>query len=128
MAAERIRKLLELTRGRAFVLFTSYAQMNEIYQRLLGYCALLLNKATRQRARCSTSSARLNAAFCHSSLAGVDVQGEQLSCVIIDRLPFAVPSDPVVAARVKAIDARAARIFSVSGARRGDHAVQGFDA
>jgi len=35
---------------------------------------------------------------------GVDVQGEQLSCVIIDRLPFAVPSDPIVAARVKAID------------------------
>ena len=35
---------------------------------------------------------------------GVDVQGEQLSCVIIDRLPFAVPSDPVVAARVRAVD------------------------
>ena len=35
---------------------------------------------------------------------GVDVQGEQLSCVIIDRLPFAVPNDPVVAARIKAID------------------------
>jgi ATP-dependent DNA helicase DinG len=35
---------------------------------------------------------------------GVDVQGEQLSCVIIDRLPFAVPNDPVVAARVRAIE------------------------
>ncbi len=35
-AADRIRKILEITRGRAFVLFTSYAQMNEIYQRLLG--------------------------------------------------------------------------------------------
>jgi ATP-dependent DNA helicase DinG len=35
---------------------------------------------------------------------GVDVQGEQLSCVIIDKLPFAVPNDPVVAARVRAID------------------------
>ena len=35
---------------------------------------------------------------------GVDVQGEQLSCVIIDKLPFAVPNDPVVAARIKAID------------------------
>ena len=34
---------------------------------------------------------------------GVDVPGEQLSCVIIDRLPFAVPSDPIVAARVKAL-------------------------
>jgi ATP-dependent DNA helicase DinG len=42
----------------------------------------------------------------------VDVQGEQLSCVIIDRLPFAVPSDPVVAARVRAIDADGGNAFS----------------
>ena len=42
---------------------------------------------------------------------GVDVQGEQLSCVIIDRLPFAVPSDPVVAARVWAIDADGGNAF-----------------
>ena len=42
---------------------------------------------------------------------GVDVQGEQLSCVIIDRLPFAVPSDPVVAARVKSIDAAGGNAF-----------------
>ena len=42
---------------------------------------------------------------------GVDVQGEQLSCVIIDRLPFAVPSDPVVAARVKMIDADGGNAF-----------------
>ncbi|MGC2245581.1 MAG: helicase C-terminal domain-containing protein, partial [Terriglobales bacterium] len=42
---------------------------------------------------------------------GVDVQGEQLSCVIIDRLPFAVPSDPIVAARVKAIDRTGGNAF-----------------
>src|SRR5205823_4281263 len=42
---------------------------------------------------------------------GVDVQGEQLSCVIIDRLPFAVPSDPVVAARVRAIDEAGGNAF-----------------
>jgi ATP-dependent DNA helicase DinG len=35
----------------------------------------------------------------------VDVQGEQLSCVIVDRLPFAVPSDPVVSARMRAVEA-----------------------
>ena len=39
------------------------------------------------------------------------MQGEQLSCVIIDRLPFAVPSDPVVAARVNAIDADGGNAF-----------------
>ena len=42
-ASERIRKLLEITRGRAFVLFTSYAQMNEVYQRLLQHTAIPLN-------------------------------------------------------------------------------------
>ena len=60
---------------------------------------------------------------------GVDVQGEQLSCVIIDRLPFAVPSDPVVAARVKAIDAEGGNaFFRVSGAGGGDHAEAGIRA
>ena len=39
------------------------------------------------------------------------MQGEQLSCVIIDRLPFAVPTDPVVAARVKSIDAEGGNAF-----------------
>ena len=42
---------------------------------------------------------------------GVDVQGEQLSCVIIDRLPFAVPNDPVVAARIRAINAEGGNAF-----------------
>jgi ATP-dependent DNA helicase DinG len=41
----------------------------------------------------------------------VDVQGEQLSCVIIDRLPFAVPSDPVVKARMDAIAASGGNAF-----------------
>jgi ATP-dependent DNA helicase DinG len=42
---------------------------------------------------------------------GVDVQGEQLSCVIIDRLPFAVPNDPVVAARIRAIKSEGGNAF-----------------
>ena len=42
---------------------------------------------------------------------GVDVQGEQLSCVIIDKLPFAVPTDPIVAARSRFIDENGGRSF-----------------
>ena len=107
-AAERIRKLLEITRGRAFVLFTSYAQMNEIYQRLLGELEFPMLRQGDAPKSALLEEFRLtpNAVlFATSSFwQGVDVQGEQLSCVIIDRLPFAVPSDPVVAARVKAID------------------------
>jgi len=107
-AADRIRRLLEITRGRAFCLFTSYAQMNEIYQRLLGeleYPMLLQGDAPKS-ALLEEFRVTPNAVlFATSSFwQGVDVQGEQLSCVIIDRLPFAVPSDPVVAARVRAVD------------------------
>ena len=114
-AAERIRKILEITRGRAFVLFTSYAQMNEIYQRMLGEVEfpLLLQGDAPKMALLEEFRLTPNAVlFATSSFwQGVDVQGEQLSCVIIDRLPFAVPSDPVVAARVKAIDADGGNAF-----------------
>jgi ATP-dependent DNA helicase DinG len=114
-AAERIRRLLEITRGRAFVLFTSYAQMNDIYQRLLGEVEFPILKQgdAPKSALLEEFRLRPNAVlFATSSFwQGVDVQGEQLSCVIIDRLPFAVPSDPVVAARVKAIDAEGGNAF-----------------
>ncbi len=114
-AADRIRQLLEITRGRAFVLFTSYAQMNDIYQRLLGELEFPLLKQGDAPKSALLEEFRLtpNAVlFATSSFwQGVDVQGEQLSCVIIDRLPFAVPSDPVVAARVKAIDADGGNAF-----------------
>ncbi|HLK33521.1 MAG TPA: ATP-dependent DNA helicase, partial [Terriglobales bacterium] len=106
-ASERIRQLLEITRGRAFCLFTSYAQMNDVYNRLLGeleYPMLLQGNAPK-RALLEEFRITPNAVLFGTSSfwQGVDVQGEQLSCVIIDRLPFEVPSDPVVAARVHAI-------------------------
>jgi ATP-dependent DNA helicase DinG len=114
-AADRIRKLLEITRGRAFVLFTSYAQMNDIYQRLLGELEFPMLKQGDAPKSALLEEFRLtpNAVlFATSSFwQGVDVQGEQLSCVIIDRLPFAVPSDPIVAARIKAIDAEGGNAF-----------------
>jgi ATP-dependent DNA helicase DinG len=114
-AAERIRRLLEITRGRAFVLFTSYAQMNDIHQRLLGEVEFPILRQGDAPKSALLEEFRLtpNAVlFATSSFwQGVDVQGEQLSCVIIDRLPFAVPSDPVVAARVKAIDADGGNAF-----------------
>jgi len=114
-AATCIRQLLEITRGRAFVLFTSYAQMNEIHQRLLGELGFPVLRQGDAPKTALLEEFRLtpNAVlFATSSFwQGVDVQGEQLSCVIIDRLPFAVPSDPVVAARVKAIDAEGGNAF-----------------
>jgi ATP-dependent DNA helicase DinG len=114
-AAESIRKVLEVTRGRAFVLFTSYAQMKDIYQRLLGeleFPMLLQGDAPKSALLEEFRLTPHAVLFATSSFwQGVDVQGEQLSCVIIDRLPFAVPSDPIVAARVKSIDAEGGNAF-----------------
>jgi ATP-dependent DNA helicase DinG len=107
LAGEVVEQVLEASRGRAFVLFTSYQQMRQVHELVknrLDYPLLLQGDAPRTaliEAFRSTPGAVL---FGTSSFwQGIDVQGEQLSCVIIDRLPFAVPSDPVTAARVEAI-------------------------
>ena len=114
-AADRIRQLLEISRGRAFCLFTSYAQMNDIYERLLGELEFPMLRQGDAPKTALLEEFRItpNAVlFATSSFwQGVDVQGEQLSCVIIDRLPFAVPSDPVVAARVRAVDEAGGNAF-----------------
>jgi ATP-dependent DNA helicase DinG len=114
-AVERIRRILEITRGRAFCLFTSYAQMHELHDRLLSRLdfPVLLQGAAPKSALLEEFRITPNAVlFATASFwQGVDVQGEQLSCVIIDRLPFAVPNDPVVAARVRAIDAEGGNAF-----------------
>ncbi len=107
-ASQRVGQLLEITHGRAFCLFTSYALMNQLYERLLGEIGfpMLLQGSAPKNALLEEFRLTPNAVlFATSSFwQGVDVQGEQLSCVIIDKLPFAVPNDPVVAARIKAID------------------------
>ena len=106
-AADEIVQLLEHSQGRAFCLFTSYFQMNELFERVhsrVSFPVLLQGTAPRsallERFK-NTESAVLFATA--SFWQGVDVPGEQLSCVIVDRLPFAVPSDPIVAARVQAL-------------------------
>ncbi|MGZ4813800.1 MAG: ATP-dependent DNA helicase, partial [Terriglobales bacterium] len=114
-AADKIRRLLEISRGRAFVLFTSYAQMRDVHDRLLGeleHPCLLQGTAPKTALLEEFRSTPNAVLFATSSFwQGVDVQGEQLSCVIIDRLPFAVPSDPVVKARVEAINNEGGNAF-----------------
>jgi ATP-dependent DNA helicase DinG len=114
-AAACIRRVLEITRGRAFCLFTSYAQMRDLYERLLPVLdfPILLHgtaprKALLEEFRATPNSVLFGTA---SFWQGVDVQGEALSCVIIDRLPFAVPSDPIVSARMKAIEEAGGKPF-----------------
>ena len=100
--------MLEITRGRAFCLFTSYSQMRELHERLLvevEYPLLLQGTAPRKALLEEFRTTPNAVLFGTSSFwQGVDVQGEALSCVIVDRLPFAVPTDPVVQARMRAIE------------------------
>ena len=100
-------RILEHSRGRAFVLFTSYQQMRLVYERVsieIDYPTLLQGTGPRTALLDEFRSTPNAVLFATSSFwQGVDVPGEQLSCVIIDKLPFAVPNDPVVNARMEAI-------------------------
>lgn len=111
-AAHVAREAIELvkrSKGRAFVLFTSYAVLRTvqaIVEMAVPYPILVQGTAPRsaliERFR-STPNAVLLATS--SFWQGVDVAGEALSCVIIDKLPFASPADPVTAARIDAVRA-----------------------
>ena len=115
-ATEKIRRVLEITRGRAFCLFTSYAAMRELHDRLLcelPYPLLLQGSAPRHVLLEQFRSTPNAVLFGTGSFwQGIDVQGEQLSCVIIDRLPFAVPTDPITKARTDAIAAAGGNAFN----------------
>jgi ATP-dependent DNA helicase DinG len=115
-AAEEIVQLLLHSQGRAFCLFTSYAQMKDLFERVRSQVKFpLLLQGTAPRSALlerfkNTANAVLFATA--SFWQGVDVPGDQLSCVIVDRLPFAVPSDPIVAARVRALQEEGRNPFS----------------
>ena len=106
-AAEEVVEILEHSRGRAFVLFTSYQQMRLVYDRVsleIDYPTLLQGTGPRNALLEEFRATPNCVLFATSSFwQGVDVPGEQLSCVIIDKLPFAVPNDPVVDARIEDI-------------------------
>jgi ATP-dependent DNA helicase DinG len=115
-AAREVTEIVKRTRGRAFVLFTSYTVLRavqRVVEMSLPYPVLVQGAAPRteliERFR-STPNAVLLATS--SFWQGVDVVGEALSCVIIDKLPFASPGDPVTAARIDAITAGGGNAFA----------------
>ena len=106
-ASEEVLRILAHSRGRAFVLFTSYQQMRMVYEKVsfeLDYPTLLQGTGPRHALLDEFRSTPNCVLFATSAFwQGVDVPGEQLSCVIIDKLPFAVPNDPGVNARIETI-------------------------
>ncbi|MCA9771977.1 MAG: hypothetical protein KC466_06185 [Myxococcales bacterium] len=114
----RILDAVEVTRGRAFVLFTSYSLLNRVHDalgpalRAAGLAPMLQGDGPRtlllDRFRVDDTSVLFGA---DSFWEGVDVQGEALRLVILTRLPFRVPSEPVLEARAEAIAARGGSAF-----------------
>jgi ATP-dependent DNA helicase DinG len=114
-AGREILSILEATQGRAFVLFTSYAAMRAIQaiaEIELPYPILVQGSAPRS-ALLDQFRTTPNAVLLATSSfwQGVDVMGDALSCVIIDKLPFASPGDPITAARIEAIAERGGQPF-----------------
>lgn len=118
--AIKIREIVKVTEGRALVLFTSYRSMNTVYDRLLdlsleGFTLLKQGSGSRsevmQRFKTGRKAVLLAVA---SYWEGIDVPGEALSCVILVKLPFSVPTEPIMEARFEHIK------------RQGDDAFQSY--
>jgi ATP-dependent DNA helicase DinG len=114
-ACLQLERILEASRGRAFLLFTSYAQMNVMHRALqnrLPYPMLIQGEKTKSGLLEEFRNTPQAVLFATASFwQGVDVQGEQLSCVVIDKLPFSVPSDPIVAARIRLLNETGGNAF-----------------
>ena len=115
-AVDEIADIVEITHGRAFVLFTSYANLQAAAERLasrIRYPILVQGEESRARLLQLFRKKKNPVLLATSSFwQGVDVAGDQLSAVIIDKLPFASPSEPVVAARIERINAQKGNAFS----------------
>ena len=113
-----VRAILEITRGHAFVLFTSFYSLDYVFRRLhddlaaRGITPLKQGSAARthliERFRSDASSVLFGT---DSFWEGVDVAGDALQCVILPKLPFRVPTEPIFEARAEAIEAAGGSSF-----------------
>jgi len=112
---DQIKTLLTTSKGRALVLFTSFAAMDNAYHCLrdeLDYPMLRQGTTSRHELLTRFAEETNSILFAVASFwEGVDVPGESLSMVIIDKLPFEVPSDPVIMARINRIKATGGNPF-----------------
>jgi ATP-dependent DNA helicase DinG len=115
-ASREVVEILKRTHGRAFVLFTSYATMRAVQamaEMALDYPIFAQGTAPRSQLLNQFRVTPHAVLFATSSFwQGVDVVGDALSCVIVDKLPFASPGDPITAARIEQIRARGGDPFA----------------
>lgn len=115
-AGREVVEILKRTEGRAFVLFTSYANLRQVHQLAsaeLTFPILVQGTAPRSALLREFKATPHSVLFATSSFwQGVDVVGEALSCVIIDKLPFASPGDPITSARIEAINLDGGNAFA----------------
>ncbi len=107
--------VLEASGGRAFLLFTTLRALRRAHEKLRSIRFPLLVQGTGSRSELLKRFRELGNAVLLGSQSfweGVDVRGEALSVVVIDKLPFAPPDDPVLAARIEAIRARGGNPFT----------------
>jgi ATP-dependent DNA helicase DinG len=108
-AVEEMETILGLTRGRAFLLFTSIRNMEDAHRRLkekIPFTSFIQGERPKTALIQAFKEDLHSVLFATASFwEGVDVQGEALSCVIIDRLPFSPPNEPILEARLERIAA-----------------------
>lgn len=110
-----VEYLLDITDGRAFILFTSYANLDDVYDRLrdrLPYRNLRQGDLPKRELLDAFRTDEHSVLFATRSFwEGVDVEGAALSMVVIDKLPFANPSDPLTRARLDHLESRGGNAF-----------------
>ena len=113
--AQKIVSLLKITSGRALILFTSYYNLNLVHQLVyekVPYTVYKQGEAPRSALLEKFRDDTHSVLFATGSFwQGVDVPGEALSCLIVDKLPFDSPGDPLVGARIDSIRAREGNPF-----------------
>lgn len=112
--ADVAREVIKLSEGRTFLLFTSYKIMHEVAELLADSDYPLMVQGSGGKAQLLEAFREHGNAVLlgtNSFWEGVDVRGEALRCVLIDKIPFASPGDPVLEARINSLRERGGNPF-----------------
>ena len=104
---DAVLPIVQASEGRAFLLFTSYRLMHQVKEYFSGQGFRLLVQGTASKQSLIEEFKSTPRAILFANMSfweGVDIPGDALSCVVIDKLPFESPNDPVLQARMKAIE------------------------